>query len=161
MFSDRVLTINSVLNSDGGAEVTQTMTVTNNVPAWFGNGQNVGYLTSWNASRWLVYVPQGAVDEKLAIPVGWRKVSPWNDGLDKRFLLSSGWLDRGESATLTLTYRLPAGTFADGVYRLVIDPQATLRPTMANVTVTHPNASPVTALSPTPVDRIITVTSAP
>ena len=159
VFSQRRLAVTAQLEDDGGAQVSQRMQVTNATPADLGDGTRTGYLTDWNYSTWMAYLPAGATEATLTVPAGWVDPTVWSDGMGRQFLRTGGWLDGGASADIELTYRLPAGRFPDGSYRLTVDPQPILiAPTLA---VTVRSGTTTTTVEPgTPLDRIVEVGAA-
>ena len=161
VFSQRTLTIDAHLTSDGGATVTQTMTVKNNIPDDFGNGTTAGYLTPWNGSRFVAYLPPGAESPSMAHPASWSADRLWSDGLGRSFMLSGGWIAPRATVELTLSYRLPAGTFPDGVYQLTIDPQAVLWPVTVSVQVSRDGGESVQALPPSPLTGVLRIENRP
>jgi len=161
VFSRRTLTIDAHVTPDGGATVTQTMSVKNNIPDGFGNGTTAGYLTPWNGTRFVAYVPPGAEAPSLAHPASWSPDREWSDGLGRSFMLSGGWIAPRATVDLTLSYRLPAGTFPDGVYRLTIDPQAVLWPVTVSVKVSRDSGETVQALPPSSLTSVIHVENRP
>jgi len=160
-FSVRGLVVDARLAADGGAEVTQTLNVTNDTAEGFVSGRKIGYNTGWNRSNWFVYVPQGATDVQLAVPPAWAAPTTWPDGQGRQFMLTNGWLTLHQTTTMTLTYRLPAGTFDDGVYRLTVDPQPLVRDASVGVTLSRSGGPAEVVLPTTPLNRVIEVESAP
>jgi len=156
-FSRRALTIEAVVDASGGATVTQRMQVYSQVPEWFGDGRMIGYTTDWNRSGWFAYVPNAATDVAMVVPEGWGKAAQADDGLGRRFVVTSGWLAARASATMELTYRLPAGTFPDGVYRLTADPQPVVRTPALTVRAGGAAGTLVTVLDEVPFDSVVTV----
>jgi len=157
VFSRRNLTITATVDADGGATVMQKMVVLNQTPKGFGDGSDKGYLTAINRSAWWAYVPQGAVDAKLSHPAGWLPSRTWSDGLGRTIMVTGGTLAARKSATISLTYRLPAGTFPDGVYRLTVDPQPVLRAVRLRLLVGAAGAEPVEVMKDVPITQVISV----
>ncbi|CAB5017457.1 MAG: DUF4012 domain-containing protein [Actinobacteria bacterium] len=161
VFSRRTLTIDAHVTSDGGATVTQTMSVKNSTPDGFGDDSIAGYLTPWNRSRFVAYLPAGAETPSMDHPAGWSADTVWTDGLGRSLMLSGGWIAPRATAVLTLTYRLPAGTFPGGVYRLTIDPQGVLWPVTVSVQVSRDGGDSAQALPPTSLTRVIRIENRP
>jgi hypothetical protein len=139
--------------------VTQRLTIKNDTPPGAGDGHTTGYTTAWNESGWMIYLPDGATGVTLATPRGWEQVRTWSDGMGRTFLRTVGWLGPGASATLRLTYSLPAGTFAGGVYRLTADPQPILVQPSLTVSVGRAGGDgvPTVVLDRAILDRTLTL----
>jgi hypothetical protein len=129
------------LAADGSAEVSRTVTVVNAVPAGEPAQPAAGPGASSRAAAVLAtYLPPGAA--LTAATLDGRPVRPATATERGRpLLLVDLDLGRGQSATLTVGYRLAeAATFDDGRlrYRLTADPQALVTPPVLRVEVAAP-----------------------
>lgn len=161
VFQQRNVLVTVQLAEDGSARVTQQMTVTNATPADRPEGppERVGYETSWLKAAYIMYVPDAATDYAASYPSDFA-VRPFKghpqlgrgwvlDGFGHKMIRVVGWTKPGGQNSVSVSYRLPAGTFsrADGAlrYRLQAEPQSLfIAPTMT-VQVTAPNGWTATA----------------
>lgn len=112
-----------------GLAVRRQVTVKNDTPAQLTATVREGYLTSWNRSRWFLYLPRGASKVALKVPSGFTPVQSYQDGLGRTFLSTVGWLAGGQTAKLTLTYQLPQPT----TYAIALQPQPMATSTQVSV----------------------------
>jgi hypothetical protein len=135
------------LESDGSASVVQTAKVTNNAPAEGGSPleDRIGYTTRW-AFHWnVVFLPEGARDVKIAANPGDIKEDPrvFTDVDGRKAVRVGRWMPPGGSSIITVTYRLPDGTFgSDGnlEYRAGVEYQLTTNGVDLTVNVSGPSA---------------------
>jgi hypothetical protein len=131
------------------------MTVTNATPADRPEGppERIGYETSWLKAAYIMYVPDNAINYDAVYPFDFA-VRPFknhpqlgggwaNDGFGHRLIRIVGWTKPGGQNSVTVTYDLPAGTFAkaaDGTlpYTLQAEPQSLFVPSTITVQVTAP-----------------------
>jgi hypothetical protein len=165
VFQQRNVLVTVQLADDGSARVTQQMTVTNATPADRPEGppERIGYETSWLKNAYMMYVPDAATDYAAAYPSDYA-VRPFRghpqlgrgwvlDGFGHRLIRVVGWTEPGGQNSVSVSYRLPAGTFSapDGTlrYRLQAEPQSLfIAPTMT-VQVTAPSGWTATSAAGT------------
>ena len=146
IFQTRRVTHDVFLEQDGSARVVQVAKVTNEAPE---NGtsmkQRIGYTTRW-AFHWnVVLLPEGATDVELSANPG--KIKKDNrvfTDVDGRKVVRVGrWIRPGGSSVITVTYRLPEGTFGSREnleYRVGVERQLTLNDVDLLVNVHGPSA---------------------
>ena len=146
IFQTRRVTHDVFLEQDGSARVVQVAKVTNEAPE---NGtsmkQRIGYTTRW-AFHWnVVLLPEGATDVELSANPG--KIKKDNrvfTDVDGRKVVRVGrWIRPGGSSVITVTYRLPEGTFGSREnleYRVGVERQLTLNDVDLMVNVHGPSA---------------------
>ncbi len=155
VFQQRNVLVTAQLDEDGGARVTQQLTLTNATPADRPEGppERIGYETMWLKNAYMMYVPDRATDYRASYPSDFAvrafKNHPqlgrgWaDDGFGHRFIRVVGWTPPGGQSTLSVSYTLPAGTFAtdDGElrYALQAEPQSLWNPSVLTVQVTGPD----------------------
>lgn len=157
IFQTRQLVHDVQLAADGSAEVTQTATVTNNAPAEGGSPLNdrIGYTTRW-AFHWnITLLPEAAEDIQQTIEAEEvkRDDKVYTDVDGRQAVRIGGWIPPGGHSTITVTYRLPAGTFGtDGnlAYRASVEHQLLVNDVALTVDVTGPS-------QPTPTEGNWTV----
>ena len=159
VFQQRNVLVNVNLGTDGGARVTQQLTLTNATPADLSEGppDRVGYETTWLKNAYLLYVPDLATKFKPSYPVGFT-VRPFrghqqlgggwvDDGFGHRFIRLVGWTPPGGQSAVSVSYELPAGTFSDGdtsgdartlTYRVQAEVQSLLNDSTITFQVTGP-----------------------
>jgi hypothetical protein len=154
VFQQRNVLVTVAMAEDGSARVTQTVTLTNATPQDRPEGppERVGYETSWLKNAYILYVPDTATDFRADYPSGFA-VRPFknhpqlgggwvDDGFGHRMIRMVGWTPPGGTNAVSVSYSLPAGTFAvvDGelTYRLHAEPQSLFVPSTLSVTVTPP-----------------------
>lgn len=128
------------LRPDGGAEVERTVRVTNQAPADVPNPDDPYQNPSVSAS-WFFYLPTDAEVIEARGPRGLPTTS-YGDGNGGRLLRAAADLDPGETATFTIRYSLPAGTFGTGdalTYVAVAEPQAVWETPTLTLTVEAPD----------------------
>jgi hypothetical protein len=145
IFQTRMLIHNVRLQDNGSATVVQTARVTNNAPD---NGtaleQRISYTTRW-AFHWnIVLLPDDAQDVKLAANPGEiRQDERVFTDVDGRKAVRVGrWIPPGGSSYITVSYRLPDGTFGtDGnlEYRAGVEHQLTINNVDLTVNVSGPS----------------------
>jgi hypothetical protein len=157
IFQTRQVVHDVTLAEDGSARVRQTATVTNNAPAEGGSPltDRIGYTTRW-AFHWnIALLPQGAEDFTIEANAGEIKRDDrvFTD-VDGRTAIRIGrWLAPGESSIITVTYRLPPGTFGTAgnlTYRAGVEHQLLVNDTALSVNVSGPS-------QPTPLEGEWTV----
>ncbi len=165
VFQQRNVLVTVQLAADGSARVTQQMTVTNATPADRPEGppERVGYETSWVKNAYMMYVPDEAVDYAAAYPSDYA-VRPFRghpqlgrgwvlDGFGHKLIRVVGWTEPGGQNSVSVSYRLPAGTFsaADGSlrYRLRAEPQSLFIAPSMTVQVTAPTGWAATSATGT------------
>ncbi len=156
VFQQRNVLVTVQLASDGSARVTQQMTVTNATPADrpVGPVERIGYETSWLKAAYILYVPDSAIDFSAAYPDGFA-VRPFRnhpqlgrgwaeDGFGHRLIRVVGWTEPGGQNSVSISYRLPAGTFGGApaqplAYAIQAEPQSLWLDSVITVQVTAPN----------------------
>jgi hypothetical protein len=152
VFQRRAVRVDVRLAADGSAEVRQTVQVHNDVPEdRAARRARSGYLTGWSRNAYFVYLPGGATDPELSSATQGFAVVPFDDrtwaddGRGHRLGRVVGELAPGAEGELTLSYRLPAGTFrtASGDLRYAVRalPQPLWSPAELVVSVTGPGVS--------------------
>ena len=156
VFQKRSIDVTAVIATDGSATVTQAVTVRNAIPTSVPvSGEKTGYTSPWSRSAFFFYQPSAATDVSLTAPGGFEP-DPWtgggdwtDDGYGRELTRVTGWIAPRGSELLSLSYRLPAGTFrtADGalVYSLVANPQPLWQAATLKVTVTGPSGKTTSA----------------
>lgn len=143
IYSQRDLKMTVELQADGSAKVRQQLDVTNSDKSGEGKDLGEGYYTAVSANEWFFVLPPAAKDASLTAPKGYTKPTSNADGLGRSVLSTEGVIQPGESASLSIEYTLPAGTFtqADGSveYTLITNPQPLENPVNLDVTVTYPD----------------------
>lgn len=156
VFQQRNVLVTAQVAEDGSARVTQQMTVTNATPPdrpAEGTFGRIGYETMWLKAAYVMYVPDAAVNYRVAYPTGFA-VRPFKnhpqlgrgwveDGFGHRMIRVVGWTPPGGQNAVSISYDLPAGTFGDGstgelTYRLQAEPQSLWTPSTLTVQVTAP-----------------------
>jgi hypothetical protein len=156
VFQQRNVLVTAQVAEDGSARVTQQMTVTNATPPdrpAEGTFGRIGYETMWLKAAYLMYVPDAALDYRVSYPTGFA-VRPFknhpqlgrgwvDDGFGNRLIRVVGWTPPGGQTAVSVSYRLPPGTFSgtgrdELVYRLQADPQSLWNPSTLTVQVTAP-----------------------
>ena len=156
VFQQRNVLVTAQVAEDGSARVTQQMTVTNATPPdrpAEGTFGRIGYETMWLKAAYIMYVPDAAVDYRVAYPTGFA-VRPFKnhpqlgrgwveDGFGHRMIRVVGWTPPGGQNAVSISYDLPAGTFGDGssgelAYRMQAEPQSLWTPSTLTVQVTAP-----------------------
>ena len=146
IFQTRQLVHEVTLAADGSAQVTQTATVTNNAPAEGGSplSDRIGYTTRW-AFHWnITLLPDKATDIQQSIETEdvKRDDKVYTDVDGRKAVRIGGWIPPGGHSTITVTYRLPAGTFGiDGnlAYRASVEHQLLVNDVALTVNVTGPS----------------------
>jgi hypothetical protein len=170
VFQQRAIDVRAVVAADGSASVTQRITITNATPPDAPKpAARTGYTTTWSGGTYFIYRPTAATATALALPAGfttfpWARGVTWtDDGHGNEMYRSMGWLAPRASKTITLSYRLPPGTFLDPsgalLYTLRAEPQSTYQPGTVTVRVNGPSGA-VTSQSQTldhPLDYAIGV----
>ena len=156
VFQQRNVLVTAQVAEDGSARVTQQMTVTNATPPdrpAEGTFGRIGYETMWLKAAYVMYVPDAAVNYRVAYPTGFA-VRPFKnhpqlgrgwveDGFGHRMIRVVGWTPPGGQNAVSISYDLPAGTFGDSsdgelTYRLQAEPQSLWIPSTLTVQVTAP-----------------------
>ncbi len=138
------------LDANGGASVTETITLLNSAPrvnTYTLTG--TGYTDQLAVNTVQVYVPASAQQAKLTtFDPGMKRQAQTGDVADiggRRYLTGLTRAEPGQTSTITVTYSLPAGTFSgpDGtvVYQASMDPQPMWLAPSATVTVTGPDGA--------------------
>ena len=145
------------LTADGGATVERRVTLHNETPdgAFFDKTQK-GYFTAYAGNNVMVYRPPTAVTAGAVSVKGDARSYP--DGLGGYFYRWRGLIRPKGSQTFVLRYTLPPGTYPDGVYRGLAQPQPMLKPATLTVRVTGADgtqAAPVTVTVDRPIDIVV------
>ncbi|MHB1066041.1 MAG: DUF4012 domain-containing protein [Candidatus Nanopelagicales bacterium] len=157
VFQQRNVLVTAQVAADGSARVTQQLTVTNATPPdrpAEGSLGRIGYETMWLKNAYLLYVPDAALDYAAAYPSDFA-VRPFQghpqlgrgwveDGFGHRLIRVVGWTEPGGQSTVSVSYRLPAGTFSGPTsseleYTLQAEPQALWVNSVITVQVTAPD----------------------
>jgi hypothetical protein len=156
VFQQRNILVTAQVADDGSARVTQQMTVTNATPADRPEGppERVGYETMWMKSAYIMYVPDAATNYSASYPAGFA-VRPFknhpqlglgwaDDGFGHRLIRMVGWTAPGGQNAVSVSYDLPAGTFAPDAnghltYRLQAEPQSLFVNSTLTVQVSGPS----------------------
>lgn len=142
VYSQRQVTSQVTLQSDGGAHVRQVLDATNTAPAHDGD-EGLGYQTSLSTNEWFFVLPPKATNGSLTVPQGYQAPSQHADGLGRNVLTTLGDIKPGESVQIVAEYTLPPGTFttADGsvLYTLTLNPQPLQTDMGLDVSVTFPD----------------------
>jgi Protein of unknown function (DUF4012) len=109
----------TVTDQGDGLAVERAVRVTLDTPPQLTGAVRIGYLTSWNRSRWFFYLPAGARQVKLRSPDGFTAPEIFQDGLGRRFITAVGWIAGGDTARFRLRYQLPSTPD----YQVVTQPQ--------------------------------------
>ena len=152
VFQTRQVIHDVYLQDDGSARVVQTAKVTIDVPGRRGDKQSArtGYSTRW-AFHWnIVLLPEGAEDVKLAANPGEIRTDDrvFTDVDGRRAVRVGRWIPPGGSSYITVSYRLPAGTFGSNgnlEYRAGVEHQLTTNEVEMTVNVIGPS-------EPTPLE---------
>lgn len=156
VFQQRNVLVTVQLDTDGSARVTQQMTLTNATPPdrpALGTFGRIGLETTWLKNAYLLYVPDAALGYAAAYPSDFT-VRPFRnhpqlgrgwveDGFGHRLIRIVGWTPPGGQSVVSVSYRLPAGTFSTDdparlAYRLQAEPQSLWQPSILTVQVTAP-----------------------
>ncbi len=141
VYSERELAMDVQVAADGSATVRQELNVRNGATEHGNSADKIGYQANRSANDWFFVLPIGASDANLETPAGYDKVTVHPDGFGHQVLATTGTIAAGDTASLTASYRLPAGTFSsdDGVvYRLNLNPQPLQSPVALTIDVTMP-----------------------
>lgn len=141
-YTKRKLDAKIDLSADGGAHVTQNLTVTNAAPDR-SRDPGLGYRTSISTNEWFFVLPDGAHNYRLSAPNGYDKPSSFPDGLGRTVVSTLGTIEPGQTASLSLEYELPAGTFSTSeglLYQTTLNPQPILNPAELNISVNYPDS---------------------
>jgi hypothetical protein len=126
VFQRRTIRVRAELATDGSAHITQTVQVTNEVPAERAAVKaRSGYLTGWSLNAYYLCLPAGARSPRLSSPTQGFSVVPFNgstwvdDGYGHRLARVIGRLAPDAQGEIQLSYDLPPGTFRgkDGTVR--------------------------------------------
>jgi len=147
IFQTRRVIHDVYLDRNGSARIVQTAKVTNGAPAEGGSplSDRIGYTTRW-AFHWnIVFLPDGARDVKLAANPGDIRQDPrvFTDVDGRKAVRVGRWIPPGGSSYITVSYRLPDGTFgSDGnlEYRAGVEHQLTTNDVDLTVNVSGPSA---------------------
>lgn len=156
VFQQRNVLVTVQLDTDGSARVTQQMTLTNATPPdrpALGTFGRIGLETTWLKNAYLLYVPDAALGYAASYPSDFT-VRPFRnhpqlgrgwveDGFSHRLIRIVGWTPPGGQSVVSVSYRLPAGTFSTDdparlAYRLQAEPQSLWQPSILTVQVTAP-----------------------
>ena len=146
IFQTRMLIHDVQLDADGSATVVQTAKVTNNAPVDGGSPleDRIGYTTRW-AFHWnIVLLPDDAQDVKLRANPGDIKADQrvFTDVDGRKAVRVGRWIPPGGSSYITVSYRLPDGTFGTGgnlEYRAGVEHQLTINNVDLTVNVSGPS----------------------
>ena len=155
VFQQRNVLVTAQLATDGSAQITQQLTVTNATPSDrpVGPPERIGYETSWLKAAYILYVPDEAFDFSASYPEGFT-VRPFRnhpqlgdgwveDGFGHRLIRVVGWTEPGGQNSVSITYRLPPGTFSGAIpqsldYVMQAEPQSLWIDSVITVQVTAP-----------------------
>ncbi len=134
------------LEENGSASVVQTARITNGAPAEGGSPieDRIGYTTRW-AFHWnVVLLPETAEDVKLAANPGEIKTDDrvFTDVDGRKAIRVGRWIPPGGSSYITVSYRLPDGTFGSGgnlEYRVGVEHQLAINSVDLTVNVSGPS----------------------
>ncbi len=157
IFQTRMVVHDVTLAADGSAAVLQTAKVTNNAPVEGGSPieDRIGYTTRW-AFHWnIVWLPENAEDVRLVTNPGEQKLDDrvFTDVDGRKAVRIGRWMAPGDSSYVTVSYRLPEGTFGSAgnlEYRAGVEYQLTTNPVDLTINVTGPS-------EPTPMEGEWTV----
>lgn len=153
VFQQRSIDREIRLAADGSAAITEKIEVRNTAPASDAPLTGRGYNDRRASNLYLAYLPDRAENAALDLSGGvahqaTRPSAEFKDLAGRRFLWNASAADPGQSASLKLTYSLPAGTFSvnsggatsstELTYRSTIDPQPMWNTTQLSVTVIAP-----------------------
>ena len=177
VFQQRTQLVVVNLAEDGSARVSQQLTLTNATPADRPEGppERIGYETSWLKNAYIMYAPPSALNRRVTYPQGFT-VRPFpghgrrqlgggwiDDGFGNPMVRVVGWTPPGGQSAITVSYDLPAGTFAIDnslEYRLKAEPQALFIDPTLTVQVTPPSGwGPVVQPGMKVVDGTATVSA--
>jgi hypothetical protein len=124
------------MTAGGGAKVSRKTTIENRIPAGLSGEGKIGYTTLWNKNYWIQYIPQNAQNVSVTLPADYETWSIESDALGGKFVWTwGGWIAPNESIEMLISYDLPANTFANNEYTIVIAPQPVLNPPELNLSV--------------------------
>ncbi|MEO6713552.1 MAG: DUF4012 domain-containing protein [Mycobacteriales bacterium] len=142
-YEARAVSHDVVVNADGTATVTRTMTLTNNSPGYSGpyaRDRGTGYATTFSRPAIAMYAPPGAKISGFTVtPAGRASGRAIGYASDKGMRLARAGrvnLPRGGSIATTIAY--VTRPLTTDVYRLRIASQPTLTPATVNVSVQLP-----------------------
>jgi hypothetical protein len=145
VFQERTIRQEVQLEADGGASVRRIVTFANAVPPGVTGDATTyrGYRALLARLRVAHRVPTAAQD--LTISTGTARplvpgefVGPYPDERGGKVLWQGHDTPPGETTTVEVRYRLPAGTFAPGQYAVSVDPQALPLPVALDLRVSAP-----------------------
>ncbi len=151
VFQQRTIAQVVRLQADGGATITRTVRVVNDVPggaaAASPTDSRYFYTTRWARAGFYVYLPTGAT---VTAAGGSWPVNPriWSDGEGGELIRTAGWVSPGAQADVRVTYTVPAGTFGRAetlAYTAVVEPQPMYRTPTLDLTVVPPAGMSVQA----------------
>lgn len=146
VFQQRSIDHQVVLTPGGGAKVRQTIRLANAVPNDLSGDPTTykGYVALLSRLRVAYRMPAAATDWTIDIGpdrplVKPSRVGPYPDGSGGKVLWQGQDTKPGQTTTVVISYRLPAGTWsgADGlpVYTLAADPQPLAKAVRMRITV--------------------------
>ncbi len=153
VFQDRAIDQEVTLDAHGGAAITRTVRITNAVPEGLSGhvAKTHGYLALRARMRVAHRVPPSSTELSVStgttpglVPVD--RTGPFPDDRGGQVMWQGHETSPRDTTVVTLTYRLPAGTFRPGTYELWADPQPMTIPTRLRV---HISAPPGVALPAT------------
>lgn len=153
IFQERDIQQEILLTPGGGAKVTQTVTITNAVPADLRGELDSfrGYTALKARLRVAFRIPTDAKEWTLDIGearplVGLSKVGPYPDGSGGKVLWQGFDIPARDRVTVTITYRLPRNTWSQisglPIYSVAADPQALNRPAHLTIRVSAAPGAP-------------------
>lgn len=149
VFQQRRLAVRATLAADGSATVTQTMTIRNAAPKIKNRtkaDEKKGYGTRYAGEEIQLYRPATAT--AVSVSGDGKAKGDGRDAQGRVFARRTGiLLKAGASATVTMRYRLAAGTFGSGAslaYRLTAEPSNLLNTPSVSLSVTAPDGWTVT-----------------
>jgi hypothetical protein len=126
----RTVTQTVHVNADGSADVERVVTVDNAAPPYAAGGVDIGsgYLTRVSRPAITLYMGAGS---SLRWVKADGKPRPYVSHVERGLpviILKPVRLKQGQTATVTLRYHFPAGTFRNGDYRFAVTAQPTVLP---------------------------------
>jgi len=159
VFQEREIHQEVVLTPGGGAKVTQTVYLTNDVPDDLNGDPTTyrGYLALLARVRVAYRMPAAARDWSIDVGpsrplVRPAKVGPYPDGSGGKVLWQGQDIPPGHTAKVVITYRLPRGTWSGTagmpIYTLAADPQALNQPVKLQIRVSAAEGAPQPLAAP-------------
>lgn len=140
VFQDRRIEQTVTLTDGGGARVRRVVSITNAIPEGLEGDPTtaLGYTALRSRQMIAHRIPLTATDVTLRTRGGdafGGRVGPYDDQRGGAVLWRGVELGVRRTATMTVEYTLPAGTFPAGTYAAAVDPQALTLPAPLTLTV--------------------------